>query len=987
MAKADRYPDVVARFRALLERVVPPGLIVAVVSKGDGKLLVLPGRRGWHFPQRPDGVYAGYYPSDSASAIAHLESLRSKGATFIAFPSTALWWLDEYAAFGRHLLTTYPDVVHEGGVGRVFGLWRQLPEAAAEGGADAWNAPPSHSKHNVLGHDGASKVRPQPEASAASSSTRLGCESSEPTEYRGKQLNRRTARSATAGLDDVRHLFDAAYYAEQLGTGFPSFEAALAHYLESDDTAEADPHPLFDEKWYLRHQPAAASARKPLLHFLEYGTTNELDPSPYFDTHYYYSQKPRLRAEGRNALVHYAKLPRPRDVADPNPLFQDAYYTHTYADVDTLSTTPLEHFLRRGSFERRTGSALHHNMLTQAQTPTTSLLRGKWRSGTVVIFVSGNRRDSLPDASEIARLVGQHYHLDSVIVARRDMSVGQGEIARPSIVLEDYALAADVLRPSALRLLARSLGASRASVAVSEESDVLGPLGAVGVPTIYLLPEHADLPPTSVLEEAFLEAKRVVARSDEAVRAAAARVGHELTNQPLVCKTLADADPSPAPGVRFARSLVALTKPIFEAYAPRPSARPAAAPNARPKVLIPCSDWAVSGVNASLEAIGQELVRLGWDIEIVFTRSKETVLESALGANGLPSLPHRYLRRNKPGITGMWEALIADLETHGQCLLFTSYDFLANSVAPALTEKVGVVAWLQADDGDYYEQAYRLGLYCNAVVCVSEHIRARLTELNPAIGRRASVVHNSSISSKDVVSRRRPRAPVIRLVYAGRLVEYQKRVLDFVRLARALDATGKPYELSLIGSFPWKNEEERFTRQSVSHLRDGRIRLLGRMRRTELLGELSQHDFFVLVSDFEGLPLSLIEAMARGCVPVAATTRSGVPDLITSGVNGLIMTSRDYREWADLIVELSGDRRRLAKMSRSARAKVRSSFTVETVAREFSGIFHQVAQELATGSYERPPALHWGELRSELGDVLPPPVTHRPSALRWPGLE
>ena len=49
-----------------------------------------------------------------------------------------------------------------------------------------------------------------------------------------------------------------------------------------------------------------------------------------------------------------------------------------------------------------------------------------------------------------------------------------------------------------------------------------------------------------------------------------------------------------------------------------------------------------------------------------------------------------------------------------------AYDFVANSVVPALTDDVGAVIWAQADDGDYYEQAYRLGRYCNAVVCVSE---------------------------------------------------------------------------------------------------------------------------------------------------------------------------------------------------------------------------------------------------------------------------
>ena len=50
-----------------------------------------------------DGTYAGHHPADSAEAIAHLEALRAKGAEYIVFPQTALWWLDYYDAL-RELL-------------------------------------------------------------------------------------------------------------------------------------------------------------------------------------------------------------------------------------------------------------------------------------------------------------------------------------------------------------------------------------------------------------------------------------------------------------------------------------------------------------------------------------------------------------------------------------------------------------------------------------------------------------------------------------------------------------------------------------------------------------------------------------------------------------------------------------------------------------------------------------------------------------------
>ena len=77
---------IVRRFADFIRSAVPADGTVAVVSKGDAELLEIDGRSAWHFPQRADGTYAGYYPFDSASAIAHLEELRGKGADHLAFP-------------------------------------------------------------------------------------------------------------------------------------------------------------------------------------------------------------------------------------------------------------------------------------------------------------------------------------------------------------------------------------------------------------------------------------------------------------------------------------------------------------------------------------------------------------------------------------------------------------------------------------------------------------------------------------------------------------------------------------------------------------------------------------------------------------------------------------------------------------------------------------------------------------------------------------
>jgi glycosyltransferase involved in cell wall biosynthesis len=67
-------------------------------------------------------VYAGHNPADSAAAIRQLEDLRGKGARFLLFPATALWWLDYYAELRQHLEARYKKVVSEPEVCVLFAL-------------------------------------------------------------------------------------------------------------------------------------------------------------------------------------------------------------------------------------------------------------------------------------------------------------------------------------------------------------------------------------------------------------------------------------------------------------------------------------------------------------------------------------------------------------------------------------------------------------------------------------------------------------------------------------------------------------------------------------------------------------------------------------------------------------------------------------------------------------------------------------------------
>jgi hypothetical protein len=113
---------------------------VLVVSRGDEQLVRLEGRRGWHFPRHEDGRWGGFHPSDSQAAIDDLEKLRSKGAQYLVFPETALWWLDFYGDFAEHLDSRY-EVLERGESCVIYDIRTARPRGEGDGTAEEHRSP------------------------------------------------------------------------------------------------------------------------------------------------------------------------------------------------------------------------------------------------------------------------------------------------------------------------------------------------------------------------------------------------------------------------------------------------------------------------------------------------------------------------------------------------------------------------------------------------------------------------------------------------------------------------------------------------------------------------------------------------------------------------------------------------------------------------------------------------------------------------------
>jgi len=131
-SKQLRYRQTVRRARQLVDRHVPKQGIVAVISKGDDDLLRYRDRQGWHFPCDERGTYSGWYPACDLAAIAHLETLRARGATHLLVPETYAWWLTTYPDFRRHLDRHATLVEEQAGTGMLYSLAAKVKNAQTD---------------------------------------------------------------------------------------------------------------------------------------------------------------------------------------------------------------------------------------------------------------------------------------------------------------------------------------------------------------------------------------------------------------------------------------------------------------------------------------------------------------------------------------------------------------------------------------------------------------------------------------------------------------------------------------------------------------------------------------------------------------------------------------------------------------------------------------------------------------------------------------
>jgi colanic acid/amylovoran biosynthesis glycosyltransferase len=274
--------------------------------------------------------------------------------------------------------------------------------------------------------------------------------------------------------------------------------------------------------------------------------------------------------------------------------------------------------------------------------------------------------------------------------------------------------------------------------------------------------------------------------------------------------------------------------------------------------------------------------------------------------------------------------------------------FIANLVLPALIaakwirsaggKTIGILHSNPTYDPFYHDFITHFvdkesELTLTTCVSVSKHIAEQIkTICHP--GAQTIVIPCGAMTSEQ---KAKPPKDELRVMYCGRLVQEAKRIRD-VTDAMLQTVCELPYvRCNIYGSGP----EEQWIKERIRD--EPKIQILGRLSPQRVREEMLSHHVIILLSDYEGLPISLIEGMLSGLVPIYFAEPSGSQEVVHHEINGFLVNDRKSSV-VEAIKRLSNPQT-WEKMSQNAINHCESEYSYDIVMNKWCNLVKSLSTE------------------------------------------
>jgi len=207
------------------------------------------------------------------------------------------------------------------------------------------------------------------------------------------------------------------------------------------------------------------------------------------------------------------------------------------------------------------------------------------------------------------------------------------------------------------------------------------------------------------------------------------------------------------------------------------------------------------------------------------------------------------------------------------------------------------------------------------VRCISHYCRSQIMRISDSERWNRQHIVRCGVDPDLYDVRPEPGNKIPSIICVGRLVpaKGQHTLLEACLL---LKNKGLPFHLTMIGEGPDRPSLEKFV---VQNNLKGAVTFTGVLGQDKVRQHYDKADLFVLASFAEGVPVVLMEAMAKE-IPVISTRITGIPELILHGQEGLLATPGDAEDLASQMLTLLNHPELRRQFGKAGRNKVKANY-------------------------------------------------------------
>lgn len=166
----------------------------------------------------------------------------------------------------------------------------------------------------------------------------------------------------------------------------------------------------------------------------------------------------------------------------------------------------------------------------------------------------------------------------------------------------------------------------------------------------------------------------------------------------------------------------------------------------------------------------------------------------------------------------------------------------------------------------------------------------------------------------------------------ARLSEKQKNIRAILRIWKEFCKKNSDYQLQIVGYGP----DEEMLRAYAASLGLQNIAFMGRTNEPQKF--YCRAKFFLMTSRYEGFPMTIIESMLFGCIPIVYDSFAAINDVIDNGKNGILIPNGDEEAFMQVMLDVVGNRQLQVEISKRVAPSL-TKFSVKDVSGMWMNLF------------------------------------------------